>query len=227
MKPMLEPLDPLLAALVTSEREAAPLAPALAARLQQRVALSVATLAVPAAALAVAPAAHRTLLQLLSKARWPLHLVTAVVSGFAGAGIHAAVTRPRRAAVPIVASVVAPTTAQAPTAAPIVVPAWQPAHTHADAPTRDASLASERVLIDTARSALLRQRNEQALDALKRHAREFPHGRLSEERDSLRVQALANLGEVDEAQVRASQFEKTYPTSLLWPMVEAAVEKNR
>ena len=230
MRPMLEPLDPLLSSLVASERDSPLLAPAIEARLQQRVALSLATLAVPAAALVVAPAAHRTLLQVLSRARWPLHLVTVVASGFAGAGIHAVVTRPPRASMTVVAPAAVPTTAPAPVAAPVIVPAWQaPPRVHnarADAPTHDASLASERVLIDTARSALMRQRNEQALDALKRHVREFPQGRLSEERDSLRVQALANLGEVEEARVRAAQFEKTYPASLLRSMVEDAVEKN-
>jgi hypothetical protein len=233
---MIEPLDPELAAWVAEAREDSALTPAIEARLQQRLARSIAAIA-PVAAKAAAqtaaahPAAHGGVLRTISKARWPLHVATIVASGAAGAGLHSFAVRPRHhvpvvIAAPLVVDTPEPVVPVAPPIVPVVIPPSR-ITAHPDLRTRDAALADERVLIDTARSALVRQRNEQALDALERHSLKFPHGRLSEERDSLRVQALANLGAAEEARVRAAQFEKMYPTSLLTPMVQAAVLTNR
>jgi hypothetical protein len=87
---------------------------------------------------------------------------------------------------------------------------------------RDTDLARERALIETARTALSRKQAD-AVDALLRHAQQFPRGRLAEERESLLVQALVHAGRIDEARRRGAQFRARWPRSLLWPVVDAAL----
>jgi hypothetical protein len=65
------------------------------------------------------------------------------------------------------------------------------ARTRAD---QDRDLSVERGMIELARSALAHGRGADALAAVESHARRFRHGRLVEERESLRVAALAALG---------------------------------
>jgi hypothetical protein len=80
---------------------------------------------------------------------------------------------------------------------------------------RDARLAAERRLLDIARTAVGRGKSGAALEALARHASEFPRGRLAEERDALRVQALLAAGRGGEAGASAEAFRRTYPRSML------------
>jgi hypothetical protein len=94
----------------------------------------------------------------------------------------------------------------------------------AEGDERDLDLAAERALIDTARTALGRAQGEAALDALRRHGDRFPAGRLVEEREALRVQALAQLGRGDDARAAAARFRKEHPRSMLLPVVDAALE---
>jgi hypothetical protein len=91
------------------------------------------------------------------------------------------------------------------------------------APPGDASLARERELVETARSALLRANAPGALAALQAHAEQFPAGRLEEERESLWVQALALEQDGGAARARAAAFHLKFPLSLLGPTVDAAV----
>jgi outer membrane protein assembly factor BamD (BamD/ComL family) len=79
------------------------------------------------------------------------------------------------------------------------------------------------VLVETGRSALGRGDWASALAALDKHAREFPHGRLAEERDVLRVQALALGGRTDEARTRAEAFRARYPKSVFLPLLDDAL----
>jgi hypothetical protein len=88
---------------------------------------------------------------------------------------------------------------------------------------QDQALARERSLIEVARTALTRNDAAAALRALRTHARQFPHGRLTEERESLAVQALVSVGEHAAARRRGSRFKRQYPTSLLLPVVENAL----
>jgi hypothetical protein len=76
------------------------------------------------------------------------------------------------------------------------------------------ALAEEQALVDTARAALARGRAGDALRTADEHARRFPAGKLSEERENLAIQALAFLGRRDEATARAARFHKRYPGSL-------------
>jgi outer membrane protein assembly factor BamD (BamD/ComL family) len=87
----------------------------------------------------------------------------------------------------------------------------------------DDGLASERSLLEIARSAIGRGQVEGALEALGRHARKFPNGLLVEEREGLTVQALVVARQFDEARARGARFKERYPRSLFSPLVEQAL----
>lgn len=93
----------------------------------------------------------------------------------------------------------------------------------AAAPADVSDLAAERQLLDRARGGLLQGNAPVALAAIDEHARSFPHGVLSEERDALRVEALVAGGRYDEARASASRFRAAYPGSLLGPAVRDAL----
>jgi len=84
-------------------------------------------------------------------------------------------------------------------------------------------LAAERSLVEMARAALTRGQAERALAALRRHARQFPNGELTEEREGLLVQALVGAQRYDQAREKAEQFKKRYPRSLFAPVVDQAI----
>ena len=86
---------------------------------------------------------------------------------------------------------------------------------------RDALLARERSLVDMARSALVQRHPQEALNAVEEHERAFTTPALAEERESVRVRALLQLGRVDEARARVTSFEKQWPDSLLLPALKA------
>jgi hypothetical protein len=84
------------------------------------------------------------------------------------------------------------------------------------------TLGAERAIIDVARAAVSRGHPEEALDALARHAREFPEGLLREERDALVTIALYRTGRISEADDAAARFRATYPTSVFRASIERA-----
>jgi hypothetical protein len=88
---------------------------------------------------------------------------------------------------------------------------------------RDVDLAAERAQLEEARRAIAGGRSGAAFEALARHARSFPRGRLSEEREALWIQALVGAGRVDEARDRAAAFRRRFPRSMLLPALEAAL----
>jgi outer membrane protein assembly factor BamD (BamD/ComL family) len=61
------------------------------------------------------------------------------------------------------------------------------------------------------------------LRALDEHERTFPRGRLVEERQALRVQALVKAGRFDDARRSARRFHDAFPGSFLAPAVDAAL----
>lgn len=93
--------------------------------------------------------------------------------------------------------------------------------------TRDEALADERALVEIARTALLKRETKEALEALEAHARQFPQGQLSEERESLWVQALVNAGRPEDARRKAAEFRQKFPDSMMQPAVDAAMESIR
>ncbi len=94
-------------------------------------------------------------------------------------------------------------------------------------PERDVALADERALIEVARTALAKREMTKALETLEAHAQRFPAGQLSEERESLWVQALVIDGRPAEARKKAEEFQRQYPDSMLQPAVDAALNSAR
>jgi hypothetical protein len=87
----------------------------------------------------------------------------------------------------------------------------------------DDPLVAETRLIDTARAALARRDFAASLAAADSHAKRFPSGRLTEEREALAVQALAGARRDDEARARGARFHQRFPASLLGDTVDAAL----
>lgn len=158
------------------------------------------------------------------------------VGGVLGAGVHAVVAEPQRVVVQAPAPVVVAPKVEVPVAveappptpppsvevkAPVVRVA--PVAKVAPALSADEALGVERSLIDQARTALGRSNAAGALEALQRHAAQFPHGQLVEERDALEVVALSAAGRGDEAKAKAEAFRRVHPSSLLQPAVDAAL----
>ena len=82
-----------------------------------------------------------------------------------------------------------------------------------------ASARVELRLVERARAAIDREDFPQAMELLAEHARLFRRGRLVEEREALRVKALASLGRRGDARRAAAQFEARFPRSPLLPTV--------
>lgn len=95
------------------------------------------------------------------------------------------------------------------------------------APVGGVDLSRERELIDVARAALARGRADVALEAVERHRRSFPTGKLREERDAVGVQALLAAGRREEAEEAAKRFHRSYPSSLMSELVDSAIAPPR
>ena len=94
-------------------------------------------------------------------------------------------------------------------------PSGQPASpSHAGAAAR-----AELRLLRQARAAVAREDHVAALPFLAEHVRRFKNGRLAEEREALRVKALAGAGRLDEAQIAAAAFRARFSRSVLLPVV--------
>jgi len=74
-------------------------------------------------------------------------------------------------------------------------------------------------LLRQARAAVARQDFAAALPPIAEHARQFRGGRLTEEREALRVRALSGLGRRDDARRAADAFAVRFPHSVLLPAV--------
>lgn len=92
---------------------------------------------------------------------------------------------------------------------------------------KDLILARERAWIDQARAAAARGSTADALEALESHAREFPSGRMTEEREALAIHVLATAGRVSEAHERGRAFRARWPSSVLLPIVDQALSRER
>ena len=78
----------------------------------------------------------------------------------------------------------------------------------------------ELALLDRARRAVATGDFRTALQAIEKHARTFPKGQLVEEREALRVRALAGAGLSKKADQAARDFESSYPKSVLVPELQ-------
>ena len=114
---------------------------------------------------------------------------------------------------------VAPVAAPAPIVEEAPAPAVEP-HARQEKPLSKADAArAELKLLRLARAAVAREDYTSALPPIAEHARRFKDGRLAEEREALRVKALAGLGRTDEARRAASAFRARFPRSVLLPAV--------
>ena len=91
------------------------------------------------------------------------------------------------------------------------------------APNASSELARERALLDLARAHAAHGEPALVLEQVELHSRQFPHGRLSEEREALAIRALLGLGRADEARARATAFRAAYPNSFLTPVLDSAL----
>jgi hypothetical protein len=71
--------------------------------------------------------------------------------------------------------------------------------------------ALELEVLRPARSAVALRDFSSALPILAEHERRFPNGRLAEEREALRVQALSGMGRMEEAGRAAAAFRERFP----------------
>jgi len=88
-----------------------------------------------------------------------------------------------------------------------------PAVSHASAGYAELRLLRE------ARAAVAREDCVAALRPIAEHARRFREGRLSEEREALRVKALVGCGRTGDARRAAAAFRARFPRSVLLPAV--------
>jgi hypothetical protein len=79
-------------------------------------------------------------------------------------------------------------------------------------------------LLEQARMAVAREDFALAIQLLAEHARRFREGRLAEEREALRIRALAGLGRRRDARRAAVEFEATFPRSPLLSTVSQVLD---
>ena len=227
--PELPDLPPDISALLRAER--APLAVPEPDRRRVAARLTATTgLAFTSGALA-----HGTLVSPLVK----FISVTLVVAGVAGVAVHRA--RTPKSATPAVTTPAPRTSAptvppRAVIAAPLSAPAAAPPVERPPAPSPpprvrtasrndaadDTSLEDERTQLLGARQALARGDASRAIEALDGHARRPPDGRLIEEREALRVRALAVSGDLNRARAARERFHQRFPASVLGDAVDRA-----
>jgi hypothetical protein len=176
------------------------------------------------------------------RARATAPLAAALVLGVAALSLAAAwrgrhPERPQAAAAPSARSpaakqanvfTVTPDTMAVPdtSTAPLLEVPLENARAQASRRVSDAdAYAAELKLLRQARANVAAARFSAALGSTAEHERRFPAGRLREERDALRVKALAGLGRSDEARAAAERFGARYPRSVLSPGIEAATRR--
>ncbi len=82
-------------------------------------------------------------------------------------------------------------------------------------------------LLQRAHAAYTRHDFPGALMMVEEHARRFPKGLLTEQREALRVRSLASAGRADEAHRAAAAFAVRFPRSVLLPRVTGGAESSQ
>jgi hypothetical protein len=208
------PLSPEVRALLDHERELTPLPATVRARALARArAALVAGVDRPVAAV---PLRHPH--------RWAVAAaVICLLGGAVGAAAYqfrayispAPAPEVRPAASPVKTIVAPPPVVAAPVAEVVEEAPAAPEPTAAKPMSRADATRAELRLLRQARAAVAREEYAAALPPIAEHARKFKGGRLSEEREALRVKALAGLGRSDEARRAAAAFRARFPRSVL------------
>jgi hypothetical protein len=207
-------LSPETRALLDQEREAPPLPATVRAR----------ALARARAALAAGPVSRRTVVTPAPRARWAAAAALLILaSGTVGAAayqIRAHLMAPSVRPVSPPVENVAPPAPPRP-AAPVVAVPSPPPESPVEPPrlSRADAARAELRLLRHARAAVAREDYTAALRPIAEHSRQFPDGRLAEEREALRVKALAGLGRGEDARRAAAAFRARFPRSVLLPAV--------
>ena len=92
----------------------------------------------------------------------------------------------------------------------------------AKVPTGDV-LSQERAVLDRARQKLAVGEPEHALQFLEQHARRYPNGKLTEEREAMLINVLVSIGRAEQAKAHGAAFSKRFPSSLMLSSVKAAL----
>jgi hypothetical protein len=226
---MNDPMDPLVAHLLRSERARPGQPGSTKARVFARVQ---STLAIAPPDASPAP--------LHAAAGWgsvvPMTVLALLLAGAAGVvaasrampdGQASAATRGAAIAMDLLRAARTPSITSAP--APGALALGETRRTHAGAtsgaPSGESDLSAETLLLDRARRDLLHGDADAALIATAEHARRFPHGLLSEERDALRVEALVAATHYDDARAAAARFRVLHRGSVLMPTVDSALRE--
>lgn len=80
-------------------------------------------------------------------------------------------------------------------------------------------------LVDGADTALRAGNPERALAAAREHEQRCPTGALVQERERIAIEALVQLGRIDQARARASAFEARFPSSPHVGRIRQALER--
>jgi len=152
-----------------------------------------------------------------------------LIGGATGAALYGAL-QPREVRVvyvdrPVFSSSAA---AAAPTPAPTassaaLEPGVDPEPKRVVAASGASVLARERALLDLARESAAHGEPALVLARTEQHRAQFPHGKLTEEREALAIRALHSLGRANEVRSRAQAFRLAYPHSLLMPVIDSAL----
>ena len=234
---LLSPLPEELDQRLNAERGFPPVAPEVEARLWAALAPLVPSRAAVRSLEPVAAATRARPFGRLVGAKWPL-AVAFTLGGVAGAALHATTSKPTevvrvvQVAAPERAATEAPPPAArsvpvAPLAPRHKVPAKLPPVASSQAVAKDPAVAAERALIEMGRTALGRGQARAAYEAMVEHEQRFPRGRLGEERDAIRIQALVEVGQLAAARLLAEGFARDYPRSLLRPAIDRALSGAR
>jgi hypothetical protein len=208
------PLSSETRALLERERAIQPLPAAQRARAMARARAALAA----GRASTTAPASGR------SRTRWAVAAAAALIAS-AAVGAAAYEIRVRLARAPQIAPAARalPVAAAAPAARPATEADEQPVAPESPVPAPGLSPAeaarAELHLLREARAAVARGDFSAALTPIAEHTRRFKNGRLAEEREALRVKALAGLGRTGEARRAAAAFRARFPRSVLLPAV--------
>jgi len=225
---MTAPLDPRLVRLLDAEREVPKESPARIERVLDRVRSSV------AGGTGGAPLSPG----LSGRQATALATVTFLLGGALGLWFGRSGVDTERVSSPVVLpaspATTAPPAAQPslpvqpePTSSVVARARPAPATVAAREPTEQLAAATtldrERQLLDVARAAVRERNANVALDAVDRHAHEFPSGLLFEERLSLEIQALMLIGDRPTAETRAARFRELFPRSIFLSTTAAAL----
>ena len=96
----------------------------------------------------------------------------------------------------------------------------------ASAPASAAPRCDDVMLVDAADTELRAGKPESALAAVREHERRCPTGALVQERERIAIEALVQLGRIDQARGRARAFEQRFPSSPHVGRIRQALERH-